>query len=108
MDALMGIVFGAVLVEAITNVLKMIYDAEKRKISWGVVTSLAVALGFAFATGMDLCGAAGIPINAPYVPQIITGILISRGANYVYDILSQIKNSVAKQTSQGGDTIDKP
>jgi len=48
-----------------------------------------------------------VPINVPVVPQLITGILISRGANYVYDIISQIKNSVAKQTSQGEDTTDK-
>lgn len=100
MDALMGIVFGAVLVEAITNVMKMVYDPEKRTVSWGTVASLIVGLGIAFAAGMDLCAAAGVPIHVPFVPQIITGILISRGANYVYDIFDQIKNSVTKQTGQ--------
>jgi hypothetical protein len=96
MDALMAIVFGAILVEAITGAVKLVYDPEKRTISWGVVTSLVVGLGVAFASGMDLCAAAGVPLHVPYVPQIITGILISRGANYVYDILAQIKDSVAK------------
>jgi len=106
MEALMGIVFGAVLVEAIVTALKPVWDADKRTVSWGALASLIAGLGIAFASGMDLCAAAGIPINVPVVPQLITGILISRGANYVYDILSQIKSSVAKQTSQGTDSTD--
>jgi formate-dependent nitrite reductase membrane component NrfD len=106
MDALLGIVFGAVLVEAIVTALKPIWDESKRQISFGAVMSLIVGLGIAFATGIDLCAAAGFPVLVPVVPQLITGILISRGSNYIYDILSQIKDSVIKQTSQS--TIDEP
>jgi hypothetical protein len=101
MDAFMGIIFGAVLVEAIVTALKPVWDPDKRKVSFGALASLIVGLGIAFAAGMDLCSAAGVPIHVPVVPQLITGILISRGANYVYDILSQIRNSVTKETSQG-------
>lgn len=104
MNALMTIVFGAVLVEATTTALKPIWDENKRQVSIGAVMSLIVGLAIAFATNMDLLAAADIPISVPVVPQLITGILISRGANYVYDILAQIKNSVYKQTSQG--TVD--
>jgi hypothetical protein len=46
----------------------------------------------------------GQRFRVPVVPRLITGVLISRGANYVYDIFDRIKNSVAKQTSQGGET----
>lgn len=106
MNALMTIVFGAVLVEAIVTALKPIWDDNKRQVSIGAVMSLIVGLGISFATNMNLLAAADIPITVPVVPQLITGILISRGANYVYDILSQIKNSVYKQTSQGTTTTD--
>jgi hypothetical protein len=106
MEAFMGIIFGAVLVEAVVTALKPVWDPDKRKVSLGALVSLIVGLGIAFAAGMDLCSAAGVPIQVPVVPQLITGILISRGANYVYDILSQIKNSVAKQTSQGEETTE--
>jgi len=101
MEAIMMIFLGAILVEAIVSALKPIYDPEKRTIAWGQVVSLFVAWGVAFAAGLNLPAAVGVQIGWPVVPELITGILISRGANYVYDILSQIKNSVKKQTSQG-------
>lgn len=106
MDAFMGIIFGAVLVEAITTALKPIWNPDKRTVSPSAILALLVGLGIAFGTGMDLCAAAGVKMQIPIVPQLITGILISRGANYMYDILAQISASVKKQTSQGGSTTD--
>ncbi|MFZ5975194.1 MAG: hypothetical protein ACOYU3_07280 [Bacillota bacterium] len=96
MDALMTIVFGAILVEAIVTALKPIWDENKRQVSIGAVMSLIVGLAIAFAANMDLLATAGVDVNIPAVPQLITGILISRGANYVYDILAQISSGVKK------------
>jgi hypothetical protein len=91
MDAIMVVVVGAVLVEAITSAVKPIWDASKRKISWGVAASLGVGLGIAFAANLDLAAAVGLPIGAPAVPQIISGVVISRGANFVYDLWGKVR-----------------
>jgi len=101
MDALMTVILGAILVEALVSAVKPIWDPEKRTLIWAQLVALIIGIGIAFVTNLDLLGAVGVQTTVPFVPQIITGILISRGANYVYDIIAQISASVKKQTSQG-------
>lgn len=88
----LGIIFvAAVLVEAVTNAIKPIWDAEKRGVSWPALVSLAVGMVVAFAADLDIAGAVGVAIEWPVVPQLITGIIIGRGANYVHDIVKRMR-----------------
>lgn len=91
MEVLGMIVIAAVLVEAVTTAIKPIWDADKRKLAPAAVASLLIGLVLSFAANLDLPGAVGMTITWPVVSQIITGIVISRGANYVYDIIDKIK-----------------
>lgn len=46
----------------------------------------AVGIGLALAYQVDLLALAGLSSGWPWVGQIITGILIGRGSNYINDL----------------------
>lgn len=53
-------------------------------IIWGIIIAIAYKL--------DLPEYLDLKSSVPYVGNILTGILISRGSNYLYDILTSITN----------------
>lgn len=89
------------MVEAVTNALKPIWDEEKRTVSYSSLVSLAVGVIVALAADINLFSAFGLEMNWPVLPQIFTGIIISRGANFVYDLLASIQSKKAGTDQQG-------
>lgn len=85
------IVIGAALVEAVWETGKMTY--QKGKVSADRVGALVIGVGVAMAAGLDACAAVGIPMAVPYLGSIFTGVLISRGANFVHDILGAMQGA---------------
>ena len=79
----------AILVEAIWENLKMIW--ENGKFSVNRIGSLAIAVVFCILSKIDLFTLVGITIAVPYVSYIFTGIIVSRGANFVNDLFSRIR-----------------
>jgi hypothetical protein len=41
---------------------------------------------------IDFMTAVGVPINIPYAGMIFTGLLISRGSNFMHDLLQNVNN----------------
>lgn len=76
--------------ESIWETLKMTW--QNGKVSIDRVGALVVGLVLAMGTGLDLMAMVGIPMTVPYVGVILTGLLISRGANFIHDILASINN----------------
>lgn len=87
---ILGLLVIAVLAEAVWETCKMVWQNGKLNIDR--VGALVVGLLLAIGTGLDLMFMVGIPIKIPYVGRILTGLLISRGANFVHDILQSINN----------------
>jgi hypothetical protein len=85
------IVIGAALVEAVWETGKMTY--QKGKVSADRVGALVVGVGVAVAGGLDACAAVGIPMAVPFLGSVLTGVLISRGANFVHDLLGTIQTA---------------
>lgn len=88
------IVVLAVLVEAVWEAAKMVWQDGKFSVS--MIATLVIGIALAILSGADLCAAVGIGLP-PIVGQIVTGILISRGSNYLHDLISKIgsnKNEV--------------
>jgi hypothetical protein len=56
------------------------------------LTAIAVAVLLCFMTGGDLFAAVGITFAWPWVGVVLTGVLISRGANYVSDFVKKLQN----------------
>lgn len=85
------IVIGAALVESVWETGKMTY--QKGKVSADRVGALVVGVGVAVAGGLDACAAVGIPMAVPYLGSVLTGVLISRGANFVHDALGAMQGA---------------
>lgn len=80
----------AFLCEAIWETTKMIW--ENGKFSADRVGSLAFGLIVSLLSGADLFDLLGIPLYLPYVGMALTGILISRGANFIHDIINYVNS----------------
>lgn len=87
MEAVLIILVAALLAEAVWETGKMVW--QQGKISVDRIGALLVGIIFAVGAGLDLCTVLGICFVYPIIGQLLTGILISRGANFVHDLLKR-------------------
>ena len=98
MSEIMTILALAVTVEALVEYGKSvggILTAADRK---QALTRLAAAVAgviLCLAAGADLYAAAGLAFGWPWLGAALTGVLISRGANYVSDFMRKLQGSGA-------------
>ena len=81
-------VMAAVLVEGIIIYFNEFFVSGDAP--WQMILSLVLGTVVAIAYKFDLPKYLNMESNVPYVGCILTGILISRGANYIYDLLTKI------------------
>ena len=86
---LIGLVIIALICEAVWETLKMVW--QEGKLSIDRIGALVIGLLIAFGTNCDMFQLLKIPVVIPYVGIILTGILISRGANFVHDLLIKLQ-----------------
>lgn len=87
---LMVLLVLATIGEAVWETLKLFW--QNGKLNMDRLGALAVGELLSIGTGLDLLNLVGIPMKIPFVGVILTGLLISRGANFIHDILSSINN----------------
>lgn len=85
----------AVLIEGLVEYGKTIIDmateGEKRKALIQVIT-IAVGIALAFAFDADMFIPLGLAVNH-YIGMTLTGIVMSRGSNYVSDLIGKISET---------------
>ena len=95
----------SLLAEAIWENLRMTW--ENGKFSINRLGALIVSIIIAVGTKTDLFELLKLNIFIPVLGSIFTGILISRGANVVHDLLKKIQNlsenSSENETDLGDD-----
>ena len=82
-----SILIMAVLIEAVISYIKTF--ALDKKICWQVIVSVIFSVLICVAYNLDIPAAVGIS-GIRFVGNIITGILVSRGSNYIYDIIKKL------------------
>lgn len=83
----------AILVEATVNIVDNIKERETSWKYWGsLVAGILVAVVVAVNYGLDLFSALGLEGQIPVIGAVLTGVIISRGANYVADLLKVLTN----------------
>jgi hypothetical protein len=93
--SLINLLILALLAEATWETLKMTW--QQGKISIDKLGALVVGIVIALSTGIDLLSLLEITTNKiPSLGNILTGILISRGANFMHDFLSSLGNIYQK------------
>lgn len=79
----------AILVEATWENLKMVY--KKNKLNINMIGSLILSIIICIVARIDVFMIVGIPITYPIIGYVITGIICSRGANFINDLFKKIK-----------------
>lgn len=92
MDAIGVILVAAVIIEAILQVVKSWVPEHITTPGWlwpvcGAVLGAALCL----LGSMDLLSAVGIRLSLPMIGELLTGVLISRGASFVHDLWGKIR-----------------
>lgn len=64
-------------------------------IKWKQLASVLLGVLIAIAYKADLIALFGITTPIPYVGCALTGILLSRGSNYIFDFIKQIVDKQA-------------
>lgn len=76
------------LVEYGKNIADMFYGGDKKTAITQLVT-IAVGIAIAFAFNADMFMPLGLTVNH-YIGMVLTGIIMSRGSNYVSDLITKI------------------
>ena len=80
----------AVLCEAIWETLKLLWENGRASIER--IGAIAVGLILTITTRMDILALVGLPSITPLVGMILGGIIISRGANFVHDLIRRVQS----------------
>lgn len=97
---LVGIIFIAAIAESVWETIKLI--CKNGDFDWDKAGAILVGILIAFGTNADIFQLLGIPFRVPYVGTVLTGLLISRGANFIHDLLRtlNIGNEIMASKSQ--------
>ena len=86
MDNFFAIIALAILIEAIVTYIKEL----SQEWHWGYVGPIALGILIALAYGLDLPAELGIVAKFPAVGEVMTGIVMARGSNYLYDLIGKL------------------
>ena len=87
MDKFLALVSMAILVEAIISYVQEI-KTIKSPLMWSILLGVIVALVY----GMDVPNLLGINARIPFVGEVLTGVIMARGSNYLYDLIGRFTN----------------
>ena len=78
----------AILIEGIVTYFNEFFISANTP--WQMIFSLILGIIVSIAYKLDLPKHLDLKSTIPYVGSILTGILISRGSNYLYDLISKL------------------
>lgn len=81
------------VVVSIYDIIKGFYKNNKVDINSIVTAVLGIIL--AILAKLDIFALIGVDFIIPFVGQILTGLVISKGSNYVFDFVTKIINLLA-------------
>ena len=84
-----GIASFAILIEAIITYFNQFFVQEN--FCWQMLFSIALGIVIAVAYKLDLPAHFNLNSQIPYVGCVLTGILLSRGSNYLFELLERLK-----------------
>ena len=89
MQGIALIISVSILVEGLTQYIKEIISSE-REVKVANIISLIAGVGLSFIFQAQLFAALGLEVAYPVIDTILTGLVLSRGSNYVHDLISRM------------------
>lgn len=83
-----AIIVLALIVEGIVTNLKFLWSKEEFSISR--LVALVVSILIAILTNADLFSLVSLPVSIPFIGAGLTGVLVSSGANFIYDLWDKL------------------
>ena len=80
----------AIVVEAITEYVKNLVTMGEKKIVILQLSVLGLGVGVCVAANADLFSMLQIDLQIPVLGNILTGVFVSRGANYMSDLMNRL------------------
>lgn len=90
-----NLIFLAVIVEGIITYVKEFF--VKGAFHWEMLISIFIGVFVTVAYGVDIFALVGLKSFVPYLGSVLTGILVSRGSNYVCDLIKAISGMQQKR-----------
>ena len=88
MEQFIGIIMLAIVIEGMITYFKtMVVNGA---LKWQLVGSIVLGALLAVIYNVDLLNIVGFTTSVPYIGNVITGILLSRGSNYIFDLVGQL------------------
>ena len=88
MENLFTIFILALIAESVWETLKMIW--QQGKVSIDRIGALIVSLVICIGVRLDILSLLGLKSSIPFLGIVLTAILISRGSNFVHDLLVRV------------------
>lgn len=87
MEDIKKLAFMAVFIEATTTYIKNVCIDYHLTISMCITFLLGIVIAMVY--DLDLPKQIGITTKVKFIGNIITGVIISRGSNYIYDFIGK-------------------
>lgn len=85
MEKILAVAF---ITEAIWETVKMV--RQPKGINIDNIGAMVIGIVIALAAGIDVFEFSGVPLRIPILGNILTGLLLSRGSNFIHDILGSM------------------
>jgi hypothetical protein len=87
----------ALTVEALIEYGKLIF--VEKTFNWKQIAACIGGVGLALAAQVDLYKIVGVDFVVPYLGMVLTGVIFSRGANYLSDFIKLLGGAAAKASA---------
>jgi len=77
------------LIEAIISYINCIFCGD---FPYQIILSIIFGILISVCYKLDIFAMIGVKSGIPYVGCVLSGILLSRGANYLYDLIGKFTN----------------
>ncbi len=81
-----AVITAALLAESVWETSKLAW--QKGKMNPNVIGALTVGIIIAVGAHLNICTVVGINFSYPMIGEILTGILLSRGSNFIHDLFN--------------------
>jgi len=94
-----GLICTAIVIEGIITYVKTFF--KDGKFQWQMLVAIALGILVAVAYQLDIFALLGMVSTIPFVGCILTGILLSRGSNNLFDLVNLLASVIKKiQTTE--------
>ncbi len=91
MSKFLTLIMMSIIVEGLITYAKTFFVGGKPQ--WQMLVGIVLSVTVALVYNVDIFALLGIMATVPYVGAILTGIIISRGSNYIFDLIKTLQNT---------------